>query len=90
MADKNQNVQDVFLNTLRKDKTPVTVFLTSGVKLQGNITGFDNFCLVLRRSPQIQLVYKHSIATIVPSAPVSLYNHDDDNGGEADAAPAEE
>lgn len=89
MADKNQNVQDVFLNTLRKDKTPVTVFLTSGVKLQGNITGFDNFCLVLRRSPQVQLVYKHSIATIVPAGPVTLYSHDDD-GGEAAPAPAAE
>src|ERR1700735_4897489 len=67
-TEKAQNVQDVFLNTLRKKKMPVTVFLSSGVKLQGNITGFDNFCVVLRRGPQVQLVYKHSIATVVPSA----------------------
>ncbi len=87
MADKNQNVQDVFLNTLRKEKVPVTVFLTSGVKLQGNITGFDNFCLVLRRSPQVQLVYKHAIATIVPSQNISLYTPD---GKEVEeGAPAE-
>lgn len=72
-SDKTQNVQDVFLNTLRKEKVPVTIFLVSGVKLQGTVTGFDNFCVVLRRSPQVQLVYKHAIATVVPSAPVSLY-----------------
>jgi host factor-I protein len=81
-TEKAQNVQDVFLNTLRKKKMPVTVFLSSGVKLQGNITGFDNFCLVLRRGPQIQLVYKHSIATIVPSGPLSLY--EDIDGEEAE------
>ena len=82
-SEKSQNIQDVFLNTLRKEKVPVTVFLTSGVKLQGNISGFDNFCVVLRRSPQVQLVYKHAIATVVPSAPISLYKGEE---GEADAA----
>ncbi len=82
--EKAQNVQDVFLNTLRKKKMPVTVFLSSGVKLQGNITGFDNFCIVLRRGPQVQLVYKHSIATVVPSGPLSLYEEDSVD----DAAPA--
>jgi len=75
--EKSQNVQDVFLNTLRKKKMPVTVFLASGVKLQGNITGFDNFSLVLRRGPQVQLVYKHAIATVVPSGPLSLYEGED-------------
>ncbi len=75
--DKNQNIQDVFLNTLRKKKVPVTVFLVSGVKLQGNITGFDNFSLTLRRGPQMQLVYKHSIATVVPAGPVTFYEGDD-------------
>ncbi len=78
-TEKAQNVQDVFLNTLRKKKMPVTVFLSSGVKLQGNITGFDNFCVVLRRGPQVQLVYKHSIATVVPSGPLSLYEEDADD-----------
>lgn len=72
-GEKPQNIQDVFLNTLRKKKMPVTVFLSSGVKLQGIITGFDNFCLMLRRGPQVQLVYKHTVATVVPSGPLSLF-----------------
>lgn len=78
--DKSQNVQDVFLNTVRKKKMPVTVFLTSGVKLQGNVSGFDNFSLVLRRGPQVQLVYKHAIATVVPSGNISLYDGEDTEG----------
>lgn len=77
-SEKSQNIQDVFLNTLRKEKVPVTIFLTSGVKLQGNITGFDNFCVMLRRAPQIQLVYKHAIATVVPVQAISLYKGEDD------------
>lgn len=86
-TEKAQNVQDVFLNTLRKKKMPVTVFLSSGVKLQGNITGFDNFCVVLRRGPQVQLVYKHSIATVVPSGPLNLYEEDGaEDGAQAPAA----
>lgn len=85
-AEKTQNIQDVFLNTLRKEKVPVTVFLTSGVKLQGNISGFDNFCVVLRRSPQVQLVYKHAIATIVPSTNISLYKGEDEADASAEAA----
>ncbi len=72
MADKLQNMQDIFLNTCRKDKKPVTVYLVNGVKLQGVITGFDNFSVVLRRNQHSQLVYKHSIATVVPSSSVSL------------------
>ncbi|MBN67420.1 MAG: RNA chaperone Hfq [Rickettsiales bacterium] len=87
-GEKSQNIQDVFLNTLRKEKVPVTVFLTSGVKLQGNITGFDNFCVVLRRAPQMQLVYKHAIATVVPSQSISLYSGDDTNAGGDAAAEA--
>lgn len=87
-AEKSQNIQDVFLNTLRKEKVPVTVFLTSGVKLQGNISGFDNFCVVLRRAPQVQLVYKHAIATVVPASPISLYQaggENGDHGGDVEA-----
>lgn len=75
-GEKSQNIQDVFLNTLRKKKIPVTIFLSNGVKLQGNITGFDNFSVLLRRGPQVQLVYKHTIATVVPSAPVTLYEEE--------------
>lgn len=88
-AEKNQNIQDVFLNTLRKEKVPVTVFLTSGVKLQGNISGFDNFCVVLRRSPQVQLVYKHAIATIVPATNISLYKGEDEGEGAVATEPTE-
>lgn len=76
MAEKPQNVQDVFLNTLRKKRVPVTVFLSNGVKLQGNITSFDNFSVLLRRGPQVQLVYKHTIATVVPSTPITLQDEE--------------
>lgn len=74
--EKSQNIQDVFLNTLRKKRIPVTVFLANGVKLQGNITAFDNFSILLRRGAQLQLVYKHTIATIVPSGDVVLHEED--------------
>lgn len=67
---RQQNLQDVFLNLLRKDKTPVTMFLVKGVKLQGIVTWFDNFSILLRRDGQSQLVYKHSISTIMPADPV--------------------
>jgi len=66
MADKNNGLQDLFLNSVRKSKTPITIFLVKGVKLQGIITWFDNFSILLRRDGQTQLVYKHSISTIMP------------------------
>lgn len=66
----NQNLQDQFLNLLRKSKTPVTMFLVKGVKLQGIVTWFDNFSILLRRDGQSQLVYKHAISTIMPSQPI--------------------
>jgi host factor-I protein len=81
MNEKNQNIQDVFLNKIRKEKNSVTVFLVNGVKLQGIVTWFDNFSLLLKRDSHIQLVYKHAISTIMPSGPLSLYDGDDaDNG----------
>ncbi|WP_137177678.1 RNA chaperone Hfq [Roseomonas sp. AR75] len=73
-AEKSQNVQDVFLNHVRKSKTPVTVFLVNGVKLQGIITWFDNFSVLLRRDGHTQLVYKHAISTVMPGAPISLFD----------------
>jgi len=76
-ADKQQNLQDAFLNTVRRSKVLVTVFLVNGVKLQGVITWFDNFCVLLRRDGQSQLVYKHAISTIMPSQPVTLYEGGD-------------
>ena len=77
-SDKSQNVQDVFLNHIRKEKLAVTVFLMNGVKLQGVITWFDNFCVLLRRDGSSQLVYKHAISTIMPSQPVNLYDGDNE------------
>ena len=70
---KSQNVQDVFLNNVRKNKTAVTVYLISGVKLQGIITWFDNFSVLLRRDAQSQLVYKHAISTVMPATPIQLF-----------------
>jgi host factor-I protein len=76
MNDKKQNLQDTFLNAVRKAKTPLTIFLVNGVKLQGVVTWFDNFCVLLRRDGQVQLVYKHAISTIMPGAPVQLHEID--------------
>lgn len=67
---KGQNLQDQFLNLLRKNKIPVTMFLVKGVKLQGIVTWFDNFSILLRRDGQSQLVYKHAVSTIMPSMPL--------------------
>lgn len=72
MADKTNNLQDIFLNTVRKAKVPVTMFLVKGVKLQGIITWFDNFSVLLRRDGQSQLIYKHAISTIMPGGPVDI------------------
>lgn len=72
MADKVNNLQDIFLNSLRKTKTPVTMFLVKGVKLQGIITWFDNFSVLLRRDGQSQLVYKHAISTVMPAQSMDL------------------
>ncbi len=79
MSDKKQNLQDVFLNQVRKEKIPVTVFLVNGVKLQGIVTWFDNFCVLLRRDGQVQLVYKHAISTVMPGQPINLWDGDDDD-----------
>ncbi|GGF64490.1 RNA-binding protein Hfq [Candidatus Terasakiella magnetica] len=73
-AEKSQNVQDVFLNHIRKQKNSVTIFLVNGVKLQGIVTWFDNFSVLLRRDGHTQLVYKHAISTIMPSSPVQLFD----------------
>lgn len=81
-SDRSQNVQDVFLNTVRKEKAPVTVFLVNGVKLQGVITWFDNFCILLRRDQHSQLVYKHAISTVMPSGPIRLFEGDEADEGE--------
>jgi host factor-I protein len=81
-TDKRQNLQDTFLNAVRRAKTPLTIFLVNGVKLQGVVSWFDSFCVLLRRDGQAQLVYKHAISTIMPAQPVQLYEPpvDEDEG----------
>lgn len=74
MADRANNLQDVFLNAIRKQKAPVTMFLINGVKLQGVVTWFDNFSVLLRRDGHSQLVYKHAISTVMPAIPVQLFD----------------
>ena len=75
---KLNNLQDTFLNAIRKGKIPTTVFLVNGVKLQGFISWFDNFSLLLKRDGQSQLVYKHAISTVMPNQPVQLLDEQDD------------
>jgi host factor-I protein len=84
MADRANNLQDVFLNTVRKTKTPVTMFLINGVKLQGVITWFDNFSVLLRRDGHSQLVYKHAISTVMPAMPLQLFEGEASRGDEDD------
>ena len=71
-AAKSLSLQDRFLNGARRSKVAVTIYLLKGVKLQGVITWFDAFSVLLRRDRQTQLVYKHSISTIMPAAPVEI------------------
>ena len=77
MVGEKQSLQDSFLNGVRKDKNPVTVFLVNGVKLQGVITWFDNFSILLRRDGASQLVYKHAISTIMPSQSLSFFEDEE-------------
>ena len=79
-SERSQNLQDTFLNYVRKNKTPLTIFLVNGVKLQGVVTWFDNFCVLLRRDGMSQLVYKHAISTIMPGGPISLFDEEQGNG----------
>ena len=74
MNEKKQNLQDIFLNHVRKTKIPVTIFLVNGVKLQGIVSWFDNFCVLLKRDGHVQLVYKHAISTVMPLQPVNLWD----------------
>jgi host factor-I protein len=76
-AERAQNLQDTFLNHVRKNKIPLTIFLVNGVKLQGVVTWFDNFCVLLRRDGHSQLVYKHAISTVMPGHPIQLFEPED-------------
>ena len=80
MGSSQSTLQDNFLNSVRKTKNPVTLFLVNGVKLQGVITWFDNFSLLLRREGTVQLVYKHAISTVMPSLPLDLIGEETDEG----------
>ncbi len=80
MASLQSNLQDNFLNAVRKTKNPVTLFLVNGVKLQGVITWFDNFSILLRREGTVQLVYKHAISTVMPSLPLDLMGEETEEG----------
>ena len=79
--DKTQNLQDIFLNTARRQHISVTVFLINGVKLQGLITWFDNYSILLKRDGHIQLIYKHAVSTIMPATIIDLKEQllDDEN-----------
>ncbi len=65
-----QNIQDTFLNTVRKDKTPITIYLVSGVKLTGRIRSFDKYSVLLENNSQEQLIFKHAISTVVSNRSV--------------------
>ena len=78
-SEKQANLQDIFLNHLRKEKAPVTIFLVNGVKLQGIVTWFDNFSVLLRRDGHSQLVYKSAISTVMPLNPVKLFEEEEED-----------
>ncbi len=88
--DKPVNVQDVFLNHVRKNKTPLTVFLVNGVKLQGIVTWFDGFSMLLRRDGHSQLVYKHAISTVMPQGSIQLFEGSGDHSETEDDEEYEE
>lgn len=70
-----QNIQDTFLNTVRKDKTPITIYLVSGVKLTGRIRSFDKYSVLLENNSQEQLIFKHAISTVVSNRSVMHSEH---------------
>lgn len=74
---KSQNLQDTFLNTLRKEHTPVSIFLVNGIKLQGRIDSFDQYVIMLKNT-MVQMVYKHAISTIVPGKSINIVNKERD------------
>lgn len=78
---KGQNLQDNFLNTLRKEHTPVSIFLVNGIKLQGKVDSFDQYVIMLKNTVS-QMVYKHAISTIVPSKAVKMSREGDDSSDE--------
>jgi host factor-I protein len=80
---KGQNIQDPFLNAIRKERIPVSIFLVNGIKLQGTVDSFDQFVVMLK-STVSQMVYKHAISTIVPSKTVNIQNTQGQNPNQYD------
>jgi len=76
---KGQSLQDPFLNALRRERVPVSIYLVNGIKLQGQVESFDQFVILLKNTVS-QMVYKHAISTVVPSRPFNVSNHQTANG----------
>lgn len=76
---KGQSLQDPFLNALRRERVPVSIYLVNGIKLQGQIESFDQFVILLKNTVS-QMVYKHAISTVVPTRSVSHYNNNTSGG----------
>jgi host factor-I protein len=74
---KAQNLQDVFLNALKKEQTPVSIFLVNGIKLQGKIDSYDQYSIMLKSKESQQMVYKHAISTIVPGKSIKLIRNEE-------------
>ena len=75
--NKTINLQDAFLNQARKERIPITIFLTNGFQFKGTIRGFDNFIIILESDNKQNVVYKHAVSTIIPLKPVDLLNYED-------------
>ena len=83
---KSQSLQDPFLNALRRERVPVSIYLVNGIKLQGTIESFDQFVILLRNTVS-QMVYKHAISTVVPARNVRLAGAAQEDAGESAASP---
>ncbi|MGI2259160.1 RNA chaperone Hfq [Shewanella sp. GXUN23E] len=77
---KGQSLQDPFLNALRRERVPVSIYLVNGIKLQGQVESFDQFVILLKNTVS-QMVYKHAISTVVPSRPFNVGSHQQNQGG---------
>jgi host factor-I protein len=88
VSNKGQLLQDPFLNHLRKEHIPVSIYLVNGIKLQGQIESFDQY-VVLLRNTVTQMVYKHAISTVVPGRAVSFHAHDQTDGEAGNPPPAD-
>jgi host factor-I protein len=86
-AKPAQNIQDTFLNTVRKDKSPITIYLVSGVKLTGKIRSFDKYSVLLENNAQEQLIFKHAISTVVSGRPMGYEPRSTEPRSEARAVP---